>query len=125
VGGQYPHEIVGEVDRPGRLVLRRDLARLRVDLALDLTLDRHGSPEEVEVAQLKACRLTQSQAGERTEGDERIEVIWGLEQRRADLLGTRDLDLPSDFATRGGVIPAVGSSRITLALTAARKAMRT
>ena len=39
--------------------------------------------------------------------------------------GVGILIYPSGFASRGGVIPAVGSCRITRALTAARKAMRT
>jgi hypothetical protein len=77
------------VDRPGGLVLRRDLDRLRVDLVLDLTLDRHGSPEEVDVPQLEACRLPRSQAGEGTHGDERMEVIRRRTQGRTDLLGRR------------------------------------
>jgi len=125
VSGQYPHGVVRQVDRPGRLVLRRDLDSLGVDLALDLKLDRHSSPEEVDVAQLEACRLAQPQAGERANGDERVEVIWRLEQRRADLLGSRNLDLPLRLGDTRWGDPRCRSCRITRALTAARKAMRT
>ena len=90
VFGEHVDEAVGEVDDALRAVLRRPYVdRSAVD-ALHLAGDLERLAEEVDVAELDPGGLTQPQAGERAEGDERLEPFVGHGHELPDLLRSGD-----------------------------------
>jgi hypothetical protein len=118
--GEHVDEAVGEVDDAFWAGLRHaDVDHSAVD-ALDLTGDLERLAEEVDVAELDAGGFTESETGERAEGDERLEPFVRHGHELPDLLGCGDRH-GHVRATATGEAYAVGRAEpITLSFTAAR-----